>query len=140
MPTLRSKTLNISMLENDDTREFTFPEIFGNTTPDFAIVQSCGNRRDKSEPDVGRESVRFSNGYVTPSQQFVVGNMADVVGSAHFHSEDFSYINLPAPNSDDSSGTTRQSRGTVEIIQNGVRITNDSAYSKRICTCCAYKV
>ena len=129
MPALRSKVLHVKMLENDNFREYTYPELFNGATPDFCHVQSVGNRVDKSEPDVGRDSVRFSNGYAIAGQTWCSANTADASGPTCMHTQTYSYVNLPTPESDDSSGTTRQSRGTVTLIPNGIRVTNDSAYT-----------
>jgi len=115
------------MLENDDYREFTYPEIFNGDTPALAMVQSAGNRKDTSEPDVGRDSIRTSNGFVDASGTCTVANQLDSAAS-HAHSEVYSYWNLPAPASDDGDGV-RASRGIITLIPNGCRITNNSAYT-----------
>jgi len=125
---LRAKTFDIVILENDSINEYLFPEIFNNTTPDLVMVQSCGKRKDDSEPDVGRNSIRTSKAWITPSQSCMTACMLDSTQARNAHSEVYGYWNLPAPISDDGDGV-RTSRGWVEIIQNGIRVTNDSQYT-----------
>tara|TARA_R110000765_G_scaffold34524_1_gene78176 strand:+ start:552 stop:2732 length:2181 start_codon:yes stop_codon:yes gene_type:complete len=125
---LRAKTFDTLILENTDVNEYLFPEIFNNTTPDLVMVQSCGRRKDDSEPDVGRNSVRVSKAWITPSQSMMAATMIDNTQARNAHSEVYGYWNLPAPISDDGDGV-RTSRGWIEIIQNGIRVTNDSQYT-----------
>ena len=125
---LRAKTFDTLILENDSINEYLFPEIFNDTTPDLVMVQSCGRRKDDSEPDVGRNSIRTSKAWITPSQSMMAACMLDNTQARNAHSEVYGYWNLPAPISDDGDGV-RTSRGWVEVIQNGIRVTNDSQYT-----------
>jgi hypothetical protein len=129
MAALNAKTFLADMLENDDFREYTFPEVFGGDTPDFALIQSCGKKiANDSSDNVGRNSVRKSNGYVVGNDTCCVGNVMDATNAFTAHSSTYSYWNMGAPVSDEGDGV-RTSRGTVTMIPNGVRVTNDSAYT-----------
>ena len=129
MAALNAKTFLADMLENDNFREYTFPEVFGGTTPDFALIQSCGKKINNDESDnVGRNSVRKSNGYVVGASTCCVGNVMDATNAYHVHSNTYSYWNMGTPVSDEGDGV-RTSRGTITLIPNGVRVTNDSVYT-----------
>jgi len=126
--TLRAKTIDIKVKENDDIKVYTYPEIFGGQTPDLVIIQSCGNRVDTSEPDVGRNSIRSSVSYTTQTGSCMTAQAMDSTAASNAHSETYAYWNLPTPASDDGDGV-RSSRGTVQLVTDGIIITNDSVYT-----------
>jgi len=106
MATLNTRVFTVTMSPLDTVREFTFPEVFEGSTPDFATVQSSDHT-----------GACKSEGMVTIDAQCVVSNRHSATDKNTGYSSSYSYWTLLT------------GRGSMELIPNGVRVTNDAAYA-----------
>jgi len=103
MATLNARVFEVTMSPTDTSKDVLFSTTFRGATPDFALVQASG---------ADSEIVK-STGYVTRSGECYVSNALNPLSASHVHGEAHAYNLIGI------------CKGSVELIPNGVRITQD---------------